>query len=184
MSAGRGPRPHKVHRAVLELGETLRAEHDLPSLLKLTTTVVIGVIQTDVVAILELESDGTSMRGLAAAGTDSTASMRRIVDQPDPWSWEAVRSGRAVVVLDGAAQTIADGHDHQAKDSGHQEQEDQHQEGVAGALVDQAGDIVQILADDVGAAAQGRPRPARRLPASRLRREHSALALLHRSALP
>jgi PAS domain S-box-containing protein len=101
MSAGRGPRPHKVHRAVLELGETLRAEHDLPSLLKLATSVVMGVIQTDVVAILELESDGTSMRGLAAAGTDSTASMRRIVDQPDPWSWEAVRSGRVVVVRDG-----------------------------------------------------------------------------------
>ena len=38
------------------------------------------------------------------------------------------------------------------RDAGERKQEDQHQEGVAGTLVDQARHIVQVLADDVGAA--------------------------------
>jgi PAS domain S-box-containing protein len=100
MSGARRARPHKVHRAVLELGQTLLAEHDLPSLLKLATTVVLDVIQTDVVAILEVASDRHSMRPLAASGIDATASMRRIIDQPDPSSWQALRSARPVVVRD------------------------------------------------------------------------------------
>jgi PAS domain S-box-containing protein len=100
LSGARRPRPHKVHRALLELGQTLLAEQDLQSLLKLATTVVLDVIQTDVVAILEVASDRHSMRPLAVSGTDSTTSMGRIIDQPDPSSWEAVRSARAVVVRD------------------------------------------------------------------------------------
>src|SRR2546426_10707940 len=100
MSAGRKRRPHVVHRAILELGETLLAEHDLPSLLKLATEVVLGVIQTDVVAILEVAADGRPMRGLAAAGSDSTAAMWRITEQPDPGSYRAMRSRRAVVIRD------------------------------------------------------------------------------------
>src|SRR2546428_7366649 len=100
MSAGRKPRPHVVHRAILELGETLLAEHDLPSLLKLATEVVLGVIQTDVVAVLEVAADGRPMRGLAAAGSDSTAAMWRITEQRDPGSYRATRSGRAVVIRD------------------------------------------------------------------------------------
>src|SRR2546425_1385348 len=100
MSAGRKPRPHVVHRAILELGETLLAEHDLPSLLKLATEVVLGVIQTDVVAILEVAADGRPMRGLAAAGSDSTAAMWRITEQPDPGSYRAMRSRWAVVIRD------------------------------------------------------------------------------------
>jgi PAS domain S-box-containing protein len=100
MSGGRKPRPHTVHRAVLELGETLLADQDLASLLKLAATEVLSVIQTDVVAVLQLGSDGRSMQGLAAAGLGSAASVRRIVDQPDPSSWEAVRTGQVVVVRD------------------------------------------------------------------------------------
>jgi PAS domain S-box-containing protein len=100
MSGGWVPRQHTVHRAVLELGETFRAEHDLPSLLKVAADVVLGVIHSDVVAILEVGSDGKSLRGLAAAGIDSAASMRRISEQPDSWSSEAMRSGRTVVVRD------------------------------------------------------------------------------------
>jgi PAS domain S-box-containing protein len=84
MSAGRQPRPHLVNRAVLELGESLLAEHDLPSLLRLATDVVLDIIQTD----------------LAAAGRQSSALMRRLVDSPDALSVEAMRTGTAVVVRD------------------------------------------------------------------------------------
>src|ERR1700737_4767950 len=100
MSAGRQSRPHNVHRAVLELGERLLAEQDLPSLLKLTTDVVASVIQTDLVAILELGPDHRTMQGLAAKGIDSAASMQRITNQPDPFSLEALRTGAVIVVAD------------------------------------------------------------------------------------
>ena len=100
MSGGWVPRQHTVHRAVLELGESFRSARDLPSLLKVAADAVLGVIHTDVVAILEFGSDQKSLRGLAAAGIDSAASMRRISEQPDSWSSEAMRSGRTVVVRD------------------------------------------------------------------------------------
>src|ERR1700716_3714203 len=74
MSGGRQARPHNVHRAVLELGERLLAEHDLASLLKLTTDVVASVIPADMVAIVE--------------------------HQPDALSLEAMRTGAVVVVRD------------------------------------------------------------------------------------
>ena len=94
----KGRRP--VHRAILELGESILAEPNLMSLLRQTARVVAGVIHTDVVAVLEVRSDQKSMRGLAAAGTNSIASMRRIVGQSDPSSLEALLSGKVVVVRD------------------------------------------------------------------------------------
>jgi PAS domain S-box-containing protein len=100
MAVGRGPRPHHVHRAVLELGETLLAEPDVASLLKSAAEAVARVIKTDVVAILGVGPDQQSMRGLAAAGVDSAVSLQSIVDHPDPPSLEAMRSGRVVVVRD------------------------------------------------------------------------------------
>jgi PAS domain S-box-containing protein len=100
MNGGRESRPHNVNRAVLELGERLLAEQDLLSLLKLATDVVAGVIQTDMVATLELGRDHRTMRALAAAGVDSAASIQRITDQADPWSLEAMRTGEVVVVRD------------------------------------------------------------------------------------
>src|SRR5438132_5748401 len=100
MSAGRKTRPHLMHRAVLELGERLVAEHDLASLLTLATDVVMGVIQTDVVAILELGPDRRSMRTLAAAGVRSAASVQPMLPARDPFAAEAIRSGAVVVVRD------------------------------------------------------------------------------------
>jgi PAS domain S-box-containing protein len=69
-------------------------------LLQSAAEAVARVIKTDVVAILGVASDHRSMRGLAAAGVDSTVSLQSIVDQSDPWSLEAMRSGRVVVVRD------------------------------------------------------------------------------------
>ena len=106
MSGGRMPRRHTVHRAVLEIGEALLAERELPNLLMLAVDMVRSIIKADIVAILEIAPDRMSMRGLTAAGIDSAASMRRLVDQPDPASWEAVRSGRVVVVGDGITAPI------------------------------------------------------------------------------
>jgi hypothetical protein len=40
MTGGRGAHPHHVHRAVLELGETILAEPALPRILKLAAEVV------------------------------------------------------------------------------------------------------------------------------------------------
>jgi PAS domain S-box-containing protein len=93
-------RPHHVDRTIFELGETLIAENDLPSLLKLAADAVVRLIQTDVVAVLGVAPDHLSLRGLVASGTDSSASMRLITEQPDPWSFEAMQSGGAVVVRD------------------------------------------------------------------------------------
>jgi PAS domain S-box-containing protein len=85
---------------VFELGENLLAEPDLASLLTSAAEVVASVINSDVVAIIGLGSDQRSMYGLAAAGLDSAVSMQSIVDQPDPATLEAIRSGRVVVVRD------------------------------------------------------------------------------------
>jgi PAS domain S-box-containing protein len=100
MAGGRGAHPHHVHRAVLELGETILAEPDVLRMLKSAAEVVAGIIKTDVVAVLGLGSDQRSMRVLAAAGVDAATTMRIMSDQPDPVSLEAMRSDRVVVVRD------------------------------------------------------------------------------------
>lgn len=99
MTGGRRAHPRHAHRAVLELGESILAEPDLLRMLKSAAEVVAGIIKTDVVAILGLGPDQRSMHGLAAAGVDAAA-MQSIIDQPDPMSLEAIRSGRVVVVRD------------------------------------------------------------------------------------
>ncbi len=100
MAGGRGPRPHLVHRAVLELGERLLAEPDVAGLLKSAADTIARVIKTDVVAILGVGPDQRSLRGLAAAGVDAAVALQTIVEHPDPPSLEAMRSGRVVVVRD------------------------------------------------------------------------------------
>ena len=100
MTGGPGAHRHHVHRAVLELGESILAEQDFVRILKSAADVVASIIKTDAVAILGLAPDQQSLRPLAAAGVDAGVALQTLVDQPDPASREAMRSGRVMVVRD------------------------------------------------------------------------------------